>query len=154
MRPIEYQTPDLTLVPEAWRPAIRQRLELLGMVQVTCENHTLTPLCACGDNAYCRTCGQGKGSMPCRCTRDATGWQVDLHQRLNLIARLCLMCPDQSRVEANTALNELFDEGRTISLIERFNLPRMQLIAAAQLDRPQSRARWLSDMLDEMGVPE
>ncbi len=45
-------------------------------------------------------------------------------------------------------------EAAAAALIERFNLPRMQLIAAAQLDRPQSRARWLSDMLDEMGVPE
>lgn len=98
MRPIEYQTPDLTLVPEAWRPAIQQRLGLLG--------------------------------------------------------RLRVLAPDQDIEATARALGGMLDEGQPAALIERFNLPRMQLIAAAQLDRPQSRARWLRDMLDEMGVPE
>lgn len=98
MRPIEYQTPDLTLVPEAWCPAIQQCL--------------------------------------------------------GLVRRLRMLAPDQGFEATARALGALLDEGQPAALIERFNLPRMQLIAAAQLDRPQSRARWLSDMLDEMGVPE
>jgi hypothetical protein len=120
---------------------------------LVCDDHKPQNLCACGDNSYCPNCGQGQGSIPCRCSTHKHGWKVDLHQRLNLIARLCLMCPDQSRAAANAALNELFDDGHSIGLIERFCLPRRTLAAIAGL-RPNACADLLGDLLDEMGVPE
>ena len=75
-----------------------------------------------------------------------------LHQRLNLIARLRLCDPSQSREDTNGALNELFDDGEWIGLVERFNLRKRTMQAIA--DAPRWRAELLGDYLDEMGVPQ
>ena len=32
-----------------------------------CPNHKEIPSCACGENAMCHSCGEGHGSMPCKC---------------------------------------------------------------------------------------
>ena len=36
-----------------------------------CTNHILTPICRCGENAVCPHCGDGRGSVPCRCSRES-----------------------------------------------------------------------------------
>lgn len=32
-----------------------------------CKEHKLVAMCACGLNAVCFSCGEGRGSSPCKC---------------------------------------------------------------------------------------
>ena len=78
---------------------------------------------------------------------------VDLHQRLDLIARLRLISPELSRECTNDALNDMIYDAKFNKLVWLYHMPRRTLTAIAEL-RPAARIDLLSTLLDDMGVPE